>query len=109
MKKIIIGIFTIIFGLPTLASCPITGFCAPTDSTFAPLGLQEKYTPNNLSKIQKPDAFLPQYKQPYHNLLLNTEAAQQDTSSGINNESSYNSNCQFGLCIPGTGMSEPEP
>lgn len=109
MKKIIIGIFILIFGLPTLASCPITGFCAPSESALAPLGLQEKYTPNNLSKIQKPDAFLPQYRQPYQDLLLNTEPAQQNTSTGLDNESSYNSNCQFGLCIPGTGMSEPEP
>lgn len=96
-------------GIPAFAACPITGFCAPSSSILAPSGISDKYIPNNLNQIQKPDAFQPQYKQPYNDMLINTEQNPTNTMqpSNIGNENSYNSNCQFGVCLPGSGMVEP--
>jgi len=109
MKKFIITFLMGIIAMPALASCPVTGFCAPESSILAPSGISDKYIPNNLNQIQKPDAFQPQYKQPYNDMLINTEQNNTNTMTptGIGgNEQSYNANCQFGVCLPGSGMME---
>lgn len=105
MKNIIIATLILTTGvLPVFATCSITGgaACAPTilDSP----NLEEKLVPNNLKEIQEPDAFKPQYVTPYYDMLINTETPQNES---INNETqSYNSNCQFGVCLPGAGAEE---
>lgn len=106
MKKFIILALILNMTAPVFAVCSLTGFCAPSDSALSSPGLSEKYMPNNLNNLQKPDAFMPQYRKPYSEMLINTEQEQQNTTPGLNNESSYNSNCQFGVCIPSSGMLE---
>ncbi len=94
------------FALPAGAVCSVTGYCAPANSLLSTPNLPDKYMPNYLNDMQKPDAFLPQYRQPYYDMLINTEQPEQPAQQEFNNQSSYNSNCQFGICIPTTGMSE---
>ncbi len=108
MKKFIVAVAIFIAAVPAFASCPVTGFCAPESSILAPSGISDKYIPNNLNDIQKPNAFQPQYKQPYNDMLINTDDNSSTMQpSNIKNESSYNANCQFGVCLPGSGMVEP--
>ena len=59
--------------------------------------MQQKYVPNHIQEIQKPNAFQPSYVVPYHNELINTEIG----STTKPPSSDYNSNCQFGVCLPG--------
>lgn len=107
MKKNILLVALISIALPAFGVCPLTGFCAPPSSSLSGPTLNEKHIPNNLNQIQKPDAFLPKYKEPYHDMLINTEQTQPNSTPGLNNnESSYNSNCQFGLCMPSSGSME---
>lgn len=107
MKNFIIILSVIALAAPAFATCPVTGFCAPSTSVLAPSGISDKYIPNNLNDIQKPNAFQPQYKQPYNDMLINTEKNNSvETPMGPNDESSYNANCQFGVCLPGSGMAE---
>ena len=56
----------------------------------------------NLDNYQKPDAFIPHYRQPYYDMLINTDTEPAEVSEGAN----YNSNCQFGVCIPSSGVVE---
>lgn len=109
MKNFIILLIAAGFVLPAYAVCPVTGFCAPESSALSGPDLTEKYMPDKLNEMQKPDAFLPQYRQPYYDMLIHTSEDRQNTTPGLDNnstEATYNSNCQFGLCIPSTGVSE---
>ena len=106
MKNFIIVLIAVGFALPAGAVCSLTGYCAPANSSLAPSNLPDKYVPNNLNELQKPDAFLPQYRQPYYDMLINTEQPEETMQQQVNPQSSYNSNCQFGLCIPSSGMNE---
>lgn len=85
------------FTLPALASCPIDGG-ACTASNWDSTPLQQKYLPNRLQDLQRTDAFRPNYFEPYHDALINTESP---TVNGAAPIKEYNSNCQFGVCLPG--------
>lgn len=87
--------------LPALAICSLSDAVC-SSSVFAPSGLQDKYLPDNLDNYQKPDAFIPHYRQPYYDMLINTDTEPAEVSEGAN----YNSNCQFGVCIPSSGVVE---
>lgn len=84
------------FTLPVFASCPLDGG-ACTASNWDSTPLQEKYLPNRLQDLQRTDAFKPNYVTPYNDALINTESA---TGFGAPTND-YNSNCQFGVCLPG--------
>lgn len=105
MKKIFIITVASIFSLlPSYGSCDITGGAC---SVFSQTTLKDKYAPNKLQEIQKPDAFTPKYKKPYYEMLLNTEENPQQNARP--QSQSYNSNCQFGVCLPGETMSPEFP
>ena len=90
--------------MPALASCsldsnePCTASILDEDKDT----LQEKLVPSPLMQIQKADAFQLQYRKPYYDELINT---MPDTETSTNN---YNSNCQFGVCLPGLSDEEGE-
>lgn len=96
MKRFFILIILGLFSLPSFASCPIDGG-ACTASNWDSKSLQERHLPDRLHDLQRTDAFKPNYFEPYHDALINTE------SSPVNGvpASDYNSNCQFGVCLPG--------
>lgn len=103
MKKIFIIMALAAFAIPVFATCSITGDTCSASLMTTP-SLEDKFMPNNLKNIQKPDAFTPKYFTPYHDMLLNTE---EPTTTLENNETpSYNSNCQFGVCLPGAAPGE---
>ncbi len=107
MKKYVIILAALIVCAPAQAACKITGFCAPPNSVLAEPKLQDKYLPNKLNQLQKPDSFLPQYRQPYYDMLINTEDEYSEQNLQTESpQSSYNSNCQFGVCLPGSGAEE---
>ena len=105
MKKIFTIIIATIFTLlPSYGSCDITGGAC---SVFNQTTLKDKYAPNHLQELKKPDAFAPQYKKPYYDMLLNTE---EETPQNSQPQSqSYNSNCQFGVCLPGETINPEFP
>lgn len=81
---------------PVLAVCSITGGACSVGapSNWESPTLQEKVMPNNLKEMGKTNAFQPNYFKPYHNELINTK----ENPTPIQE---YNSNCQFGVCLPG--------
>lgn len=85
------------FCTSAFATCSITGG-ACTVSNWDSKPLQEKYAPDNLQELEKPDAFQPELVTPYNDALINTESSKVKTSPA----SDYNSNCQFGICLPET-------
>lgn len=96
MKKILTLLIITIFAAPAFATCSIdanepctASILDDTNST-----LMEKVAPNPLDEIKKTDAFRPQYKEPYNDALINTTPPTND----------YNSNCQFGVCLPGSNL-----
>lgn len=96
MKKFLI-LATMFVSLPVFASCPIEGGACTASSNWESTPLQEKYLPNRLDDLQKTNAFQPSYFEPYNDALINTESA--STNKTPTNQ--YNSNCQFGVCLPG--------
>ena len=84
--------------LPVFATCPIEGGACTAFSIYDTKPLQQKYIPNRREEIQKPNAFQPSYVTPYHNELINTES---NNATANPPASDYNSNCQFGVCLPG--------
>ncbi len=82
---------------PLLASCPIDGGACTASSNWDSTPLQQKYLPNRLQNLQRTDAFQPNYFEPYHDALINTESASTKGAPTAD----YNSNCQFGVCLPG--------
>lgn len=95
MKKILC-ILSLLLPLSVFASCPIDGG-ACTASNWDSTPLQQKYLPNRLQDLQRTDAFKPSYFDPYHDALINTES---NSTKGAPT-ADYNSNCQFGVCLPG--------
>ena len=97
MKKFFIILKLACFSLPVYSVCSITGGAcsARVQSNWESSPLQERVVPNNLLEMQKSNAFQPTYIKPYYNELINTK---QDT---LVPQSDYNSNCQFGVCLPG--------
>ena len=102
MKKYLYSIFILFLALPIFAACPLTGVCgAPSDSIFSDSEIRNKYLPDNLSGIRKPNAFTPQYVEPYDEMRMNTgESVPQYSPSNLTPQLPDNSNCQFGLCLP---------
>lgn len=109
MKNIIfISVFISIFAIPVFASCPIDGgVCTASGSSALTLPtMQDKFLPNNLENIQKPDAFTPNIIEPYNKSMINFEenVSQEQPTMNNSNEMSpqvqYNASCQFGVCIP---------
>lgn len=94
MKKYLILSFLCVFALPVFAVCPVDGGVCQAYSNWNPQPLPQKLVPDNLQEIQNTDAFRPKYFQPYNDALINTE---NSTTSQTND---YNSNCQFGVCLP---------
>ena len=95
MKKIFLIPIVLALSCQAYASCAISGnTCAYTISKPS---LQGKYMPDNLENIKKPDAFRPQYVTPYYDMLINTDTG----ASTPKEQKNYNSNCQFGICLPG--------
>lgn len=97
MKKILTTLLLSAFAIPVFATCSITGGACSASLMSTP-SLEDKFLPNNLKNIQKTDAFTPQYITPYHSILLNTDEPAAKTTE---ENPSYNSNCQFGVCLPG--------
>ncbi|MFR1672464.1 MAG: hypothetical protein ACLSWI_05915 [Candidatus Gastranaerophilaceae bacterium] len=107
MKKILLISSFLIFASPVFAVCSITGEACTVgfQSNWESKPLQEKVLPNHLNDIQRTDAFQPGYFKPYHDALINTEQDNTPAQQIPN----YNSNCQFGVCLPGesTGAGAP--
>ena len=98
MKKIFLIIFMSLFALPVLAACPITGCAAPTD--FESQSLEDRLIPNHIQQMQRTNIFQNDIQQP-----INGEMTTNQSDSELNN---YNSNCQFGVCLPGSNKSETQ-
>lgn len=58
--------------------------------------LQEKYIPNNLDNEKRPHTYKTESYQKLDEKLINTGSSEE-----INKNPNYNSDCQFGNCIPG--------
>lgn len=96
MKKYILLIILIAISLPVFAVCSITGGACSTTSNWESKPLQKKYNPDKIQDLQRTDAFKLKYKKPYHDALINTDSDKSNQTSTNN----YNSNCQFGVCLP---------
>lgn len=104
MKRFFVLLIMVFFAIPAFATCDINlqEPCTATVIDDLDTNLQNKVTPNPLNQLQKTDAFQSKYKQPYYNELINTE-----TSSQMPENTNYNSNCQFGVCLPdGSNLNE---
>ncbi len=97
MKNIILIMSWLCFMMPVFAICPITGDICTATSNWETKPLGQRLVPDNLQDLQRTDAFQPSYIKPYYDMLINTE--QENTALPPQNE--YNSNCQFGVCMPG--------
>ena len=105
MKKFIIFCFMFVLALPASAVCSITGgACTATTSNWETQSLEQRLVPDNLQKLQKTDAFQRDYRKPYYDELINTE--EDNTSAAKPQTNEYNSNCQFGVCLPGVEPGE---
>lgn len=92
MKKFFIILGLLLTASPVFAVCSLNGGgCSVSLSNWESKSLQQKHLPDNLQDMQRTDAFQPSYFQPYHDALINTK---DETPN-------YNSNCQFGVCLPG--------
>lgn len=97
MRNIILALAVLLLSMPVYAACSITGGACNVSvrSNWESPPLSERLAPNNLQEMQRPNAFQPTYKKPYYDELINT---QSETNVP---QSQYNSNCQFGVCLPG--------
>ncbi len=102
MKKILLILMLTVISAPVFAACSITGGACTASALNQPT-LHDKYIPNNLKNMQKTDAFNPEYVTPYHDMLLNTD---EPTAHNTTETPGYNSNCQFGVCLPGVEAGE---
>ena len=104
MKRFFTILVAIFFAMPTFASCSIDSNEPCTASALDDQNktLQDKFTPHPLEELKKTDAFQPQYRQPYYDELIKTTPPVQSPTSTTN----YNSNCQFGVCLPGVEPAE---
>lgn len=109
MKKIIITSLFALIGMPAFSMCDLTSsICIPSDSILAPSDVRGRYAPDKLDSIVKPAPSRQPYQAPFDSRLINTDSPQQPAKPEMKpDESSYNANCQFGICLPGSGMTEP--
>ena len=98
IQNLVMGLILSTVALPVLSVCPIEGGACTAFSNWESKPLQQKYVPNHIQEIQKPNAFQPNYITPYHSELINTETSNATVKPPAND---YNSNCQFGVCLPG--------
>lgn len=103
MKKILLTGALFALASPVFAACAITGGACSASIIDTP-NLEEKYTPDRLEKIKEPNAFQPRYVTPYYDIMLNTEEPTAQNTAG--ESQGYNSNCQFGVCLPGVEPDE---
>ncbi len=96
MKKFLILSVMSVFTLPVFAVCPITEGACTAYSNWSPKPLQQQLLPDKVQEVQSPDAFRPRYFQPYNDALINTDSSSMSTPK----TNDYNSNCQFGVCLP---------
>ena len=110
MKKILIPLCLLSFALPVFAMCSITtGTCTTSVGDFpsnvTPPGSNlENLVPNNVRDKLRTDSFQREYRKPYYDALINTESA-----NDFNDTQGYNSNCQFGVCLPGGEFTPAAP
>lgn len=102
MKNYILLLIMLILATPVFATCPITGGACNVPSNLDPQPLEDKLVPNYLQNMKRTDAFQPSYRKPYYDMLINTE----DNVTNLPPENNYNSNCQFGVCLPGNEANE---
>ena len=100
MKKIVLIIFMSIFSLPVCAVCSITGGACSAPVNFEPQSLEQKLVPDHLQQMQRTDAFQNDIQKPFDDRTINS------TSRSETENNDYNSNCQFGVCIPGSNKFE---
>lgn len=100
MKKILFSFVFSMFAVPVFAVCSITGEACAAPVNFEPQSLQEQMVPNHLQDLQKTDAFQRDFVKPYDSSLIHTRTNSQPQSND------YNSNCQFGICLPGNKVNE---
>ena len=93
---------TLIISAPVWATCSITGGACTAPSNLDPKTLEEKLVPNYLKEMKRTDAFQSSYQKPYYDMLINTE----DNVTNLPPEDNYNSNYQFGVCLPGEEAGE---
>jgi hypothetical protein len=96
MKKIL-AIALMLAAAPAFAACDITGGACSPSSLYRPT-LNERYSPNNLELMQKPNAFQHEYQQPFNQNNVNMNSA---AGEGAVQTENYNANCQFGFCPTG--------
>lgn len=101
MKKFLSLLIIGFFAMPAIASCSLDSSkpCTATILDDANTTLQQKIAPNPLDDLLKTDSFQREYQQPYHDALINTSPG---------SSANYNSNCQFGVCLPEATPSEGE-
>ena len=101
MKKIILSLCLLVVGLPSLATCSIEGNSCTAIALPSNIGQSSNLNdlvPNNLENLTRTNAFQRSYREPYNDALIYMEAPSRSQSNPSNN---YNSNCQFGVCLPG--------
>ncbi len=103
MKNYILLFILSCLSLPVYAVCPISDGVCTASSNWESKPLEQRLIPDNLQEIQRTDAFQPKYFKPYYDELINTE---QENTAGLPPENNYNSNCQFGVCLPGVEPGE---
>lgn len=102
MKKIFLIMFVSVFALPVYAVCSITGGACAAPLNFEPQSLEQRLVPDHLQQMQRTDAFQENIQQPINtNTIINTNQANSNAETN-----DYNSNCQFGVCLPGSNKVE---
>ena len=104
MKKILTLLIIPFFSMPVFAACSIdiNKPCTASIQDDINTPLEQKLVPEHLEELKQPDAFQPKYQKPYYDELINT------TPDTVTNNRNYNSNCQFGVCLPGSNNMEEE-
>jgi len=98
MKKILMLIIALTITLPAIASCSISGGSGCSYSIIDPPTLQERHLPDNIDILKNSNRLELNPQRPYTSEMLNTETG---AASNLQDEEGYNSNCQFGVCLPG--------
>lgn len=99
-KILLWSIITICASLPVTASCPLTGVCAAEEYTGAAMpSIEDEYIQNNLQNLEN-----------QQNPIMKNNVTKPQESYGIQtpgqneqmlpSEKPYNTNCQFGTCLP---------
>lgn len=104
MKKIFMVIITLAIALPAMASCSISGASNCNYTILNPPSLQEKHLPDNIENLKNSNRLEQNSQRSHSTEMLNVETG---SASNIQDENGYNSNCQFGVCLPG-GMQPDE-